>query len=85
MRKTLGSKKECTNGTRFLEEEMIISVAVLEQAIAILPTDPDTSTSATVTKIVHVMTFMIGQTGAKYVDTYTTASVQQKPMLLWKS
>ena len=81
----MGSNKERTNGTICLEEAMIIAAAVLEQSIEILPTEPDTATSATVTMMVHVMTFMIGQTSAKYVDTDTTASVHQKPMSLRRS
>ena len=63
---------------------MIIAAAVLEQAISILPTEPYTATSATVTIVVHVMTFMIFQTIVRYVDIDTTESVHKKPMLLWK-
>ena len=74
------SKKESTNGTRCLEEAMIIAVAVLEQAIAILPTASYTETSATATMMVHVMTFIVGQTSANCVDIYKTASVHQKPI-----
>ena len=81
----MGSKKECTNGIRYLEEAIIIAVAVLEQAIAILPAESDTAISATVTMMVHVMNFIIGQTSVKYVDIYTTVSVHQKLMLLCKS
>ena len=63
---------------------MIIAVAVPEQAIEILPTEPDTSTSATVTMMVPVMNFTICQKSANYVDIDMTAGVHQKPMSIWK-
>ena len=80
----LGSKKEHKNGTIYLDEAMIIAAAVLEQAIEILSMEPDTATYVTVNTVIHVMTFMIGQTSENYVDIYRTVSFHQKPMLLWK-
>ena len=63
----------------------MITAAVLEQAIAILPAESDNATSATVTMMVNVMNFMIVQTSVKYVDIDRTASFHQKLMLLCNS
>ena len=60
---------------------MILAVALLEQKIAILPMEPDTVTYATFTMMVHVTTFIIGQTTANYVDIEKVVNYPMLPIL----